>query len=79
MARQAELIETADDEVAALAILVAHMEHRVAAVAQGLDGGLLAHDGRAHNAILVHLEHAVDDGGGTAGVADAEASHRESL
>ena len=55
------------------------MQHRITAVAERLDGGLLAHDRGAHDAVLVHLEHAVDDGGGAAGVTDAEARHREGL
>ena len=79
MALQAELVEAADDEVAAFAILVTHVEHRITAIPERLDGSFLAHDGSAHDTVLVNLEHPVDNGGRAAGVTDTEASHREGL
>ena len=79
VAGEAHLVEGVDDEIAADAILVAHVGGVGFAVLDGFEGGLLADDAGAEHRVLVDAHHGLDEFGRTAGVADAEAGHGVSL
>ena len=48
-------------------------------MSERLDSGILCDDAGAHDGVLVHLHHGIDERRRTAGVADAEAGHGISL
>ena len=79
MARDAGIIQRADNEVAAQAVLLAHPLHAPLSALKRLQRGLLRHDRGAENGVLVDLHHRLDDVGGTAGIADPPTGHRKGL
>ena len=72
---QAHIVEALHHEAAAHIILVAHPLDLAVAVLEGRDGGVLAGGGGAHDSALVDLGHDLDDGRGTAGIAQPPARH----
>ena len=76
---EAHIVQTADDEVPARFIFLAHHRHVALAAFERLDGGVLRHRISAEDRILVHLHHRLGERRRCAGVADAESRHRERL
>ena len=68
---QAHIVQAVHNQAAAHIVLAPHVFNVVVAVFHGLNGGVLAHGGGAHNGELVQLRHQGDNLFGARGVAHA--------
>ena len=75
MAGEAHGVESVDDDIAAQAVLLPHMDHVGFAVDDGLEGGFLADDAGAEHRILVNSHHGIDQFNRAACVTNAKTSH----
>ena len=74
-ALQADGPEAVQQEAAAAVILLPHGGNVVVAILHGLDGGILAHGGRGHDAVLVQLHNLGHQLPGRAEVTQPPAGH----
>jgi hypothetical protein len=60
-ALEAHVAERGDDEVAAAFVFAPHALDAVLPALEGLDGGVLAHDGSTEDRVLVDFHHGLDE------------------